>query len=153
VPARTLALAATLLAVVPALAEEPGDQPAIGTALADIASESTIELSTVGRKTQRIHTRPVWFVVDGGRIFVQSGRKGTTDWYRNVRENPGVTVRTARWTFRGEARPVTDAAEGDRVRKLFLAKYTTAWLLSFVGSEIGQGLPVVITPESATPRT
>jgi deazaflavin-dependent oxidoreductase (nitroreductase family) len=153
VRARTLAVAAVLLAAVPAAAQETSDQPAIGAALAGIANDSTIELSTVGRKTQRIHTRPIWFVVDDGRIFVQSGRKGTTDWYRNVQQNPGVTVRTARWTIRGEAHPVTDPEQAARVRKLFLGKYTTAWLLSFVGSEIGQGLPVVITPETVTPRT
>jgi deazaflavin-dependent oxidoreductase (nitroreductase family) len=142
-----------VLGATSAQAAESGEQPAVAAALAEIAGGSTVELSTIGRKTQRVHTRPVWYVVDGGRLYVQSGRKGTTDWYRNIQHNPGVTARAGRWTVRGTAAPVADGAEAERIRRLFLDKYTTAWLLSFVGSELGQGLPVAIVPETVTPRS
>ena len=41
---------------------------------------------------------------------------------------------------------VTDAQRIEAVHKLFTAKYTTAWLLSFLGSSIGQGRPVALVP-------
>ena len=34
----------------------------------------------------------------------------------------------------------------EAIHRLFLKKYTSAWLLSFVGSSIGRGLPVELDP-------
>src|SRR2546430_9471458 len=59
---------------------------------------STIDLTTVGRKSGKPHTRPVWFVVDDGRILVQAG-KGKRDWYENLRseERRGGEKGRTRW--------------------------------------------------------
>ena len=42
----------------------------------------------------------------------------------------------------------TDPKRVDEVHRLFLKKYTSAWLLSFVGSSIGRGRPVEVIPWS-----
>lgn len=145
-----LALAATLAG--PARADEPSRDAAIAVALDEVRLGSTLELSTVGRTSGRIHTRPVWFVVSDGRIYVQSGKDGRTDWYRNVQKNFVVTARAGRYAFRGRATPVTDPVEVERIRRLFLDKYTTAWILSFVGSSLGQGLPVELRLDEVQTR-
>jgi deazaflavin-dependent oxidoreductase (nitroreductase family) len=147
---RLLVLALGVLAAAPVHAQsvESAEPSAIQAALADIRDGDTIGITTVGRKTQRVHSRPVWYVVDGATIVVQSGRNGKTDWYRNALKTPNVTLRAGRYAFRGSAKPITDPAEVERIHAAFLAKYRTAWALSFFGSQLGRGLPLAITPET-----
>ena len=131
-----------------------GDEPPlpeVATALARIREHSTIELTTVGRKSGKPHTRPVWFVVDDGKIVVQAG-KGKRDWYRNLLKNPAVVGRQGEYQFRTRATPITDPGRTKRIRDLFLHKYTSAWLLSFVGSSIGRGQPVELQPQAVAVR-
>lgn len=140
--------AALALALAGAAAADDEPLPEVSAALARIKDKSTIELSTIGRKTGKEHTRPVWFVVSDGKILLQSGKDGKTDWYRNVEKNPLVRLRQGDYAFRARATPITDPSRRDEIRKLFLEKYTSAWLLSFVGSSIGRGLPVELSVES-----
>lgn len=147
------ALAACLLAtVLPAGAVEEPPLPEVARALDRIAGRSSVEITTVGRRTGREHTRPIWFVVSDGRILVQAGRDGRTDWYRNLEKTPLARVRQGDYVFRVRATPVTDEAEVARVHRLFLDKYARAWFLSFFGSSIGRGRPVVLEPLSVTVR-
>jgi deazaflavin-dependent oxidoreductase (nitroreductase family) len=127
-----------------AAAETP--LPEVASALARIKDKSTIELTTTGRKTGKEHTRPVWFVVDDGAIVVQAGKDGKTDWYQNLQKTPAASVRQGEYVFRVRAKAVTDPARVDAIHKLVLDKYTSAWLLSFVGSSIGRGRPVELDP-------
>src|SRR5439155_1730647 len=92
------------------------------------------------------HKKPVWFVVEDGKIVVQAGKDGKTDWYRNLTKTPAAVVRQDGYSFRVRAVMVTAPQRIEAVHKLFTAKYTTAWLLSFLGSSIGQGRPVELVP-------
>jgi deazaflavin-dependent oxidoreductase (nitroreductase family) len=60
--------------------------------LAKLRNVSTVEISTVGRKTGRTHTVPVWFVVDGDKLWVQAGKDGKADWYLNLKKTPAVKL-------------------------------------------------------------
>jgi len=128
-----------------AFAEEP-PLPEVATALSRIAQRSTIELTTTGRTSGKEHTKPIWFVVDDGKIVVQAGKNGKTDWYQNLLKTPTGVVREDVYNFRVRAKPVTDPGRTEAIHKLFLKKYTTAWLLSWVGSSIGRGRPVELEP-------
>jgi len=125
--------------------------PEVATALARIRERSTIDLTTVGRKSGKPHTRPVWFVVDDGRILVQAG-KGKRDWYENLLKNPTAVVHEGEYQFRTHATPITDPGRTKHIHDLFLHKYTSAWLLSFVGSSIGRGQPVELQPLAVAVR-
>jgi deazaflavin-dependent oxidoreductase (nitroreductase family) len=124
--------------------------PDIGAALAAIANGSNIEITTVGRRSGKKHARPIWFVVEGSRVYVQAGKDGKTDWYQNLLAKPSAELRYEGYTFLTRATPVSDPARVERIHGLFRDKYTSAWLLSFVGSSIGQGKPVELVPESVT---
>ena len=102
--------------------------------------------AALDRKTGKEHKKPVWFVVQDGTIVVQAGKDGKTDWYRNLKKTPAAVVRQDGYSFRVRAVMVTDAQRVEAIHKLFTAKYTTAWLLSFLGSSIGQGRPVELVP-------
>jgi deazaflavin-dependent oxidoreductase (nitroreductase family) len=130
------------------LAGDEAPLPEVASALARIKDASNIEITTTGRKSGKPHTRPIWYVVDDGKILVQSGKDGKTDWYQNVKKTPAVTLKAEQYTFRARARLVTDEKDVERVRALFLDKYTSARLLSWVGSGIGRGLPVELTIDS-----
>ena len=145
------AILALVLGTAAAAAAEP-PLPEVAAALGRITRHSTVELTTTGRKSGKEHTKPIWFVVDGGKILLQAGKDGKTDWYQNLLKTPAVTARQGDYTFRGKAVPVTDPARVEKIHRLFLDKYTTAWLLSFFGSSIGRGQPVELTPQSVAVR-
>jgi deazaflavin-dependent oxidoreductase (nitroreductase family) len=139
------ALAVVLVLGTLAAADEP-PLPEVAAALERIKDRSTIELTTTGRKTGKEHTRPVWFVVSEGKILVQAGKKGKSDWYLNLLKTPTAVVRQGEYLFRARAKPVNDPARVEAIHKLFLDKYTSAWLLSFFGLSIGRGHPMELEP-------
>jgi len=148
---RSLAMVLVMVVAGALAAEEEPPLPEVAAALARIANESTVEISTMGRKSGKERTTPVWFVVADGKMLLQSGRDGKTDWYRNLEKNPALQVRQDGYLFRARAtRMVTDPAEVERVHRLFLAKYTSARLLSWVGSSIGRGQPVELTVDAVS---
>ena len=130
------------------IAADEAPLPEVASALARIRDGSNIEITTTGRKSGKPHTRPIWYVVDDGKILVQSGKDGKTDWYQNLQKTPAVTLKADQYTFRARGRLLTDQKDAERVRALFLDKYTSARLLSWVGSGIGRGLPVELTIDS-----
>jgi len=133
-----------------AAADEDGPLPEVATALSRIRDGSNIEITTSGRKSGKPHSKPIWYVVDGGKVFVQSGKDGKTDWYLNLQKTPAVTLKADRYSFRARGRRITDPKEVERVHALFRDKYTSARVLSWVGSGIGQGLPVELTVDSVS---
>jgi len=137
VVALALAGAATL-----AGATEELPLPEVAAALQRISDRSTIELTTTGWRSGRDHTKPIWFVVHDGKILIQAGKDGSTDWYRNLTKNPAVRVQQGDYTFRARAVPLTDPVRVGEIHDLFLRKYTSARVLSWFGSSIGQGRPV-----------
>jgi deazaflavin-dependent oxidoreductase (nitroreductase family) len=129
------------------LADEP-PLPEVAAALGRVARESTIELTTTGRKSGKQHARPIWFVVADGKLVVQAGKDGKVDWYQNLMKTPTATARQGDYMFRVRGRRVDEPARVEAIHRLFLEKYTSAWLLSFVGSSIGRGRPVELEPIS-----
>jgi len=148
---RALGLLLALLCFAPlAAADEDGPLPEVATALSRIRDGSNIEITTSGRKSGKPHSKPIWYVVDSGKVFVQSGKDGKTDWYLNLQKTPAVMLKADRYSFRARGRTITDPKEVEHVHALFRDKYTSARVLSWVGSGIGQGLPVELTVDSVS---
>ena len=143
---RALAVALVVLAVAPCVRAEEAPLPEVAAALERIRDRSTIELTTTGRKSAKDHTKPIWFVVADGKIVVQAGKDGKTDWYQNLLATPTGIARQDPYMFRVRAKPVIDSARVGAIHRAFLQKYTSAWLLSFFGSSIGRGKPMELTP-------
>jgi deazaflavin-dependent oxidoreductase (nitroreductase family) len=117
------------------------------TTLEKVANESTVELTTTGRKSGKSHTKPIWFVYDQGRLYLQAGKDGKTDWYLNLKKNPQMTLKIADATLKGTAKFIDDAQETERIHELFRQKYVTARVLGAVGSSIGHGKAVEVQVE------
>jgi deazaflavin-dependent oxidoreductase (nitroreductase family) len=78
-------------------------------------------LTTTGRKSGLPRTTALGFVrhADEDAYYVTAGWDGRTDWYRNVRANPRVSVRVGRRRFESDAEVVPE----ERVVQ-FQAEYT-----------------------------
>jgi deazaflavin-dependent oxidoreductase (nitroreductase family) len=82
-----------------------------------------IELTVTGRTTGRKTSRPVWFVQEGDVLYLLPVKGSDSAWFRNVLENPTVTLSAdgVEWTAR--ATPITDSAKVREVVDKFRAKY------------------------------
>jgi len=112
--------------------------------LEKVADQSTVELTTIGRKSGKPHTKPIWFVYDQGRLYLQSGGEGKTDWYLNLKKNPQMTLKIGTLTLKGKAKFIDDPQETERIHSLFSKKYLTARLAGAVGASIGHGRAVEV---------
>lgn len=100
--------------------------------LSDLSSHSTLRVTTVGRKTGKRHTVPVWFLVDGKMIYLVTLNL-KRDWVRNMMKNDYVELDIAGTTFKGHAKQIVDAKRLVHVKALLNQKYWPAWLGSWFG--------------------
>ena len=74
-----------------------------------LARYRQIKLSVVGRKSGKTISIPVWFVLEGEKLYLLPVQGSETQWYRNVLQNPSIRIdaRGAEAEFRGV--PIADA--------------------------------------------
>ena len=83
---------------------------------ASMGDRPLVLLTTVGRKTGMPRTTPMMFVRDDERIFVVASNAGAPkdpQWYRNLINDPSVTVELPGEEFKARATPL-DGADYDR---------------------------------------
>ncbi|MBI1818334.1 MAG: nitroreductase family deazaflavin-dependent oxidoreductase [Deltaproteobacteria bacterium] len=114
----------------------------LSTTLAAVANAKTLKLTTTGRKSGQQRVAEIWFVVEGDHLLVQAGKNARKGWLVNVKHHPEVALDIAGTKLRGRAIVITDPAAAQRVIDLMRQKYWRAWLASWVGSQIGAGVPV-----------
>src|ERR1022692_5262130 len=89
-----------------------------------LSRDRQINVSVIGRKSGRTIAIPVWFVVEGEKLYLLPVQGSGTQWYRNILKNPpiGIDARGVGAEFR--ATPVTDAKAVNSVIEKFRGKYT-----------------------------
>ena len=84
-------------------------------------------LTTTGRVSGRSHTIEIWFALHGRTLYLLSGGGDRSDWVRNLRRDPAVTVRLGRRDapeLPGHARLVEVGTDEDELaRRLVAGKY------------------------------
>jgi deazaflavin-dependent oxidoreductase (nitroreductase family) len=100
------------------------------------AKQSTLRLTTRGRKSGEPRTATVWFVVlDPQTLVVQHVRGDEANWYRNLRKHAGVQIDFGEGPVAARATPITDRAEINRVLAAIRKKYWLAYLLQALGTK------------------
>ena len=92
---------------------------------ASMGDRPLVLLTTVGRKTGMPRTTPMMFVRDDERIFVVASNAGAPEdpqWYRNLIEDPSVTVELPGEEFKARATPL-DGADYDRTWAMIKERY------------------------------
>ncbi len=102
--------------------------------LGSLKDHSTLQLTTLGRKTGKRHTVTVWFLVDGDTVYLVTLRL-KRDWPRNVMKNGSVELDIGGKVFKGHAKRIVEAKRLAHVKALLNQKHWAAWLGSWVGME------------------
>ena len=82
----------------------------------ELATEPYCYLTTRGRMTGRPHRIEIWFALDGDTVYLLSGGRERSDWVKNLRLTPEVTVEVGHEVFPGRARVVDEPDEDERAR-------------------------------------
>ena len=91
--------------------------------LSNLKNVSYCYLTTTGRVTGKPHEIEIWFGLKDNTIYLLSGNMDRSDWFKNLRRNPSVTVRVGKQTFNATARLVKDEQEELTARNLVADKY------------------------------
>jgi deazaflavin-dependent oxidoreductase (nitroreductase family) len=90
-----------------------------------LARYRQIKLSVIGRKTGQTISIPVWFVLEGEKLYLLPVQGSDTQWYKNVLRNPSIRVDARGVGAEFRATTVTDAQLVKSVIEKFREKYGT----------------------------
>jgi deazaflavin-dependent oxidoreductase (nitroreductase family) len=105
---------------------------AVRSRLVDLKKHSTLQLTTIGRKSGKRHTVTVWFLIDKETVYLVTLRL-QRDWPRNIMKNGRVELDIAGKGFKGHAKQIVDAKRLAHVKASLSKKYWAAWLASWFG--------------------
>jgi F420H(2)-dependent quinone reductase len=71
------------------------------TAWSQLASEQYCYPTTTGRVTGHPHRIEIWFAIDQDTLYMLSGGGDRSDWVKNLRREPAVTVQIGTVKFEG----------------------------------------------------
>ena len=91
-----------------------------------LARRKEIELTVVGRKSGRKSSRPVWFVLEGDTLYLLPVTGSDTEWYKNILQNPKISISVGGVQAELEASPVTDPKAVLSVVEKFRSKHGAA---------------------------
>lgn len=99
------------------------------------ANKKSMTLTTIGRKSGQPRSVTVWFVVTGpDEIVVQHATAPVAQWYRNLEQNPEVTVDFGEGPIRGSGEPIRDSAGiADVLRRIRSKHWLAGPLIQFKG--------------------
>ena len=88
-----------------------------------LARSHEINIGVTGRKSGRLISNPVWFVLDGDKVYLLPVKGSDTQWYKNVLKNPTMRIEAGGEEAEVQAVPITEAAQVASVVKRFRAKH------------------------------
>ena len=88
-----------------------------------LSQSDEITISIVGRKSGRMISNPVWFVVEGDKLYLLPVQGSDTQWYKNVLKNPKIRIAANGAQGEVELRPTSDAEQVASVVEKFRGKY------------------------------
>jgi deazaflavin-dependent oxidoreductase (nitroreductase family) len=90
---------------------------------AGLQNASTIEITVTGRSSGRPISLPIWFALDGNKLYLIPVKGSDTEWYKNVRKTPTIQLSAQGKTRKASTRILTDKAHLDQVIEKFRDKY------------------------------
>src|SRR6266852_8140766 len=82
-----------------------------------------IKISVTGRNSGRTISIPVWFVLEGEKLYLLPVQGSGTQWYKNVLKNPSIRIEAGGAEAERKVAPVTDPKQVSSVVEKFRAKY------------------------------
>jgi len=82
-----------------------------------------INITVIGRKSGRAITNPVWFVLEGEKLYLLPVSGSDTQWYKNVLKNPSIRIEADGAETALSVVAITDAKQVAPVAERFRKKY------------------------------
>lgn len=82
-----------------------------------------IEITVIGRKSGKEISVPVWFVLEGDKLYLLPVQGSETQWFKNVLKNSRMRISARGEEVELRAKPLTDSKSVESVVKEFRAKY------------------------------
>jgi hypothetical protein len=90
-----------------------------------------VHVSVIGRKSGKVTTRPVWFVLDQDKLYLLPVQGSETQWYENLTRNPWIQLSTRSAAEEFQATLLTDPKTVSSVANKFRQKYGAADLKKY----------------------
>jgi len=90
---------------------------------ARLSSSTEITITVTGRKSGRAISIPVWFVLEGDKLYLLPVQGSDTQWYKNVLKNPSIRIEAGGAKTEVQAVILKDATEVKSVVEKFRGKY------------------------------
>ena len=88
-----------------------------------LQNSSEIEITVTGRTSGRPHSYPVWFALEGDKLYLIPVKGSDTEWYKNLRKTPTIRLAARGKTLTASAHLLTGQAQIDQVLEKFRDKY------------------------------
>jgi deazaflavin-dependent oxidoreductase (nitroreductase family) len=88
------------------------------------ADDDYCYLTTTGRRSGRPHEIEIWFGLANGVLYLLAGGGRSSDWVRNLIQQPQVRLRLRERVYEASARVLEPGTEEDALaRRLLVEKY------------------------------
>ena len=77
----------------------------------------------IGRKSGKTISIPVWFVLEGEKLYLLPVQGSDTQWYRNLLTNPSIRIEARSVEAELRARPINKSDSVKSVIEKFREKY------------------------------
>jgi hypothetical protein len=91
-----------------------------------LARVSEINISVIGRKSGATITLPVWFVLEGDKLYLLPVLGSETQWFKNLEKNRGLGISGIGWEANFKPAVVRDSKAVSAVVDKFRSKYGAA---------------------------
>ena len=88
-----------------------------------ISRSSEITITVTGRKSGRSISNPVWFALDGDKLYLLPVHGSDTEWYKNALKNPAIRIKAGGTEGEFYATPIHDPTQVTSVVEKFRGKY------------------------------
>lgn len=88
-----------------------------------LARVNEISISVTGRKSGRTISIPVWFVLDGGQLYLLPVHGSDTQWHKNVLQKPMIRFAAGGAQAEFQVVSITDVKQVSSIVERFRAKY------------------------------
>jgi deazaflavin-dependent oxidoreductase (nitroreductase family) len=82
-----------------------------------------LKITVTGRKSGRAISNPVWFVLDGDKLYLLPVKGSDTQWYKNVLSKPALQIDARGAEAEVKPVPITEAKQVASVVEKFRDKY------------------------------
>jgi deazaflavin-dependent oxidoreductase (nitroreductase family) len=91
--------------------------------LKGLTSRRELEITVTGRKSGRSISTPVWFVHEGGNLYLLPVKRSDSEWYKNVMAKPEMQISAKGRKITVKANPLSDPGKVEKVVEKFRSKY------------------------------